>query len=346
MHPVSRITALVVAPTAWRCRRRLLLAGAAAGLLGGCLSTAPLNPGEWQLVPLPESEAKPTASALAGARRTRVVVFPTAESPSVPGVGLHLVAASTLESLLGKGGVEVVDRTLASRLDEEIKLVEVRGSGSYGGPDVADFALKVVMGHAGWSNRFVEASEYKDKKGQIVRTPASHTHEGSSKMTVRIYEIPSLRLVQEVGADGSFKSDGNKAAASATDAGALMRAATERGLTARRADLLNEFAAKGYVTERRTKGSDSIFRVMLGKASGAKAGDEVKIFSRKRNENPITKQVTFDEVMVASGRFTDVVGDGESWVRVTDARAAGGVRLGDVAKMTHSIGFLERVMSR
>lgn len=329
-----------------RHHRRLLLAGGIAGLLGGCSSTAPLNPGEWQRVPLPESEAKPATGALAGTRRTRVVVFPTAESATARGVGLHLVAASTLESLLGKGGVEVVDRTLAAKLDEEIKLVEVRGSGTYGGPDVADFALKVVMGHAGWSNRFIEASEFKDKKGQVVRTPASHTHEASSKMTVRIYEIPSLRLVQEVGVDGSFKSDGNKTAASANDAGALMRAATERGLVARRAEVLNEFAAKGYVTERRTKGDDSIFRVMLGKASGAKAGDEVKIFSLKRNENPITKQVTFDEVMVANGRFTEVVGDSESWVRVSDAKQAGGVRLGDVAKMTHSVGFLERVLSR
>ena len=322
----------------------------AAAVLVGC--AAPATVDKWADVALERDPLAPTAiDPAAISRRTRVVVFPTEESPSSRGASLHFTAAAAVEAALGTGGVEIVDRSAARKLDDELKLAELRGSGAYGGPDVADYAVKVVMGVAAWSSEYVQATSFKGKDGKMITTPASHTHSGRSVMTVRIYAVPSLRLVQSLAVEGKYAVSGQSTAAPQSQGGALMKAATEGGITGQKGAMLNEFAPKGYVISRRTMGEESIFRVMLGKQTGARKCDKVQIFALKENKNPLTNTVTYDEVLRAEGSMTDSIGDGESWVRVKDKKEANQVRMGQIvrvrkaADMREQVGDLFRQMS-
>ena len=335
-----------------RHRRQLLLGAlalAAGGAGTGCVTTKIGDPrADWKVVPIPDAPVMPKLDPDAVNRRTRVVVFQPQDSQANRGAGLAAVAAGALQGVLGKGGVELIDRSMAGKLNDELRLAEMRGTAAaaYGGPDVADFAITVAMGTAGGGSKFNEGFNYKDKKGQTVTVPSSWTHSATSTMTVRVYELPSLRLVQSIPIDASASNTGQSGQASQAQVAGLMRNATENGINSKRNDIVNEFSPKGYVIERRAKDKEkaSIFRVMLGKQTGTKTGDPVEIYSLQRDENPLTRKVSITEVRVAGGRLSDVVGNDESWVLVDDEKEARRVRRGDIVRVKlGSGGFGEMV---
>jgi len=328
-------------------RRRLLIAGGTS-LLGGCLAsnTLELPPDQWPVVELAPAEVVPDLTGDRLNRRTRVVVMEVADSSSAPRAGLNNFATAALEQVLGVAGVEIVDRKVASRLDQEIRLIETRGgaSSSYNGPEIAEYAITVALGAASFGSQYVAASSYVDKKtGKPVVTPASHTHAGRSAMTLRIYELPSLRLVSSIPTEGSVALLSQQAPASPAQGADLMRAATESAVKDKRAEVLNEFAPKGYISERRAREKKSIFRALISRQTGAKKGDEVEIFSLRRSVDPLTKRTITDQSLVATGRVSDVVGEESSWVIVDDEKAAARVRRGDVIKVKHNMAWYEKI---
>ncbi len=335
------------AATVYRSSRRLLLLGGSAALLGGCLATTKLDapPDQWATVPMSDAAVMPDPAALEPERlnrRTRVVVMQPTDAPASRGAGLAETAAAALETLLGKGGVEVVDRKMAGRLDQELRLIETRGaSSSYNGPDVADFAITVVMGTASWGSSYNEASTYTDKKGKVTYIPPSYTYYGKSNMTLRIYELPSLRMVTSIPAEGAVSVGDQRYAAQQAQGVPLMRSATEGGIGGKRAEVLNELSPKGYISERRTRDKKTIFKALISKNTGAKKGDNVEIITLRRSVDSLTKRTTTDQTLVASGRVSDVIGDESSWIIVDDEKAAAQVRRGDIVRVKHSRSFFE-----
>jgi hypothetical protein len=109
----------------------------------------------------------------------------------------------------------------------------------------------------------------------------------------------------------------------------MMRAATESGVRSKRSQVLNEFSPKGYITERRIdeKEKASIFRVQIGKNTGAKTGDTVEIFTYQKVDT------TYDEVLVGKGVMSDTVGREGSWIRVNDEKVAARVKKYDYVKV-------------
>ena len=247
-----------------------------------------------------------------------------------------IFSSSTLETILGSGGVEVIDRKLADKLEQELKLAEVRGSGSYGGPDVADYAIRVVMGTAGWNSTFVAASQYKNPlTGKIDTIPASYTHSASSSMSLKIYQLPALKLVEQMDASGKLNLTNQQMAAGPANAIGLMRGATDAGIKGKKNEVLNEFAPKGYITEKRVKGKEAIFRVQLGKNTGAKKGDKVEIWTLQK------VGASLDEVSLGTGVMTNITGNDGSWILVDDEKVAGRVRKYDYVKVKMGGGFFD-----
>jgi hypothetical protein len=106
-----------------------------------------------------------------------------------------------------------------------------------------------------------------------------------------------------------------------------MKAATESGVKSKKSQVLNQFSPKGYITERRVLGDKSIFRVQIGKGTGAKAGDKVEIWTLQKVGN------SFDEVSLGTGVMSDIVGNEGSWILVGDAKQAARVRKYDFVKV-------------
>ncbi len=309
-------------------RGLLVLGGVAAVSLTGCLQGHKIDGGAaaWADAPLRDADLVPANTD--PSRRTRVVVIPTEDSPSARGAGLAAVASATLETMLGAGGVEVIERRLAGKLEDELKLAEMRGSGAYGGPDVADFAIRVVMGNAGWGSTFVPASSYVNpltKKPEYV--PASYTHSAQSTMTLRIYQLPTLKLMEQMNTTGKVNLTSQQRAATNNDAIGLMRGATDDGIKSKRNDVLNEFAPKGYITDKRVKDKKAIFRVQLGKNTGAKPGDPVEIWTLQKVGS------SFDEVSLGKAKMSDIIGNEGSWILVDDEKLASRIRKYDYVKV-------------
>lgn len=334
------------APQQWA--RRWALAAGGAWVLAGCgpKVSLPKRPQEMAALPMQPADVMPKLDQDSLSRRTRVVVLRPEDSPSARGVGLPEVAAAALESLLGAGGVEVVDRKLATKLESEIKVADMRGSGNmatYSGPEVADFAVSVVMGNASWGSEFIPAASYTDKKGRVTNTPASHTHRGKSAMTVRIFELPSLRLLVSVPLEGTVSKVGQQSAAGPQQSAGLMRDATEDGIRDAKGPVLNEFSPKGYITERRVHEKVSYFRTLLSKQSGAQKGQSVDIFTLERSVDPLTKRATVNTVQVAKGVVSELVSDEHSYIVVDDEKAAARVRLGDIVRVKHDPSFWDNL---
>ncbi len=317
-------------------RRHLVVASLAlAAALAGCNSTK-IDGGAaaWNDATLKDADVVPGNTD--PSRRTRVVVIPSEDSPSARGAGLAAVASAALETLLGSGGVEVIERKLAGKLEDELKLAEMRGTGSYAGPDVADYAIRVVMGNAGWNSTFIAASQYVNPLTKKTETiPASYTHSAQSAMSLKIYQLPSLKLVEQMNTTGKVNLTTQQRAAGPGDAIPLMRGATDDGIKSKRNDVLNEFAPKGYITDKRVKDKKAIFRVQLGKNTGAKPGDPVEIWTLQKVGS------SFDEVSLGKGRMSDIVGNEGSWILVDDEKVAGRVRKFDYVKVKMGGGFLD-----
>jgi hypothetical protein len=317
-------------------RQAVLAAGALVAVVAftGCANTKVTGgAAAWPVVDLKDSDVVPANTD--PSRRTRVVVLPSDESPSAPrGANLAATASAAVEAILGAGGVEVVERSLAGRLDQELKLAEMKGTGAYAGPDVADYAVRVVMGPANGGSSFQPASEFKNPlNGQIVKIPAGYTHVGTSNMTLRIYQVPSLKLVESMPIEGKVSVSQQPSPGNAIG---LVKQATEDGIKGKRSAVLNEFSPKGYITERRAKDKVSIFRVQLGKQTGAKTGDSVEIVTLQKVGN------SFDEVVLGKGRMSDIVGNEGSWILVDDEKLASRVRKFDYVKVKHG-GFMDMI---
>jgi hypothetical protein len=314
---------------------RLALVLGVALLAGGCGTKLDIpNPLAFPIVQMEKAAVMPVLKTAIG--RTRVVVMEPNDPTSAPRAGLPGAAVSAIEQILAKGGMEIVDRNVSGKLKDEIELAAVKESDkAYEGPDVADFAISAVLGNASWSSNYIEPSTYTDKKtGKPVTIPGMHVHGAKANLTIRIYELPTLRLIDTVAAEGSVTKLAQASRASPTRGAELMRAAAQEGVVDSRDAILNQFAAKGYVSERRVNAEAKVsyFRTLLSKRSGAKPGQEVEVVTVQKSVDPLTGKTTIGEYKVAKGVMSQAIAEDHSWIIVTDPKEAAQVHLGDIVR--------------
>jgi len=304
--------------------------------LGGCASTE-VSLSEFNRdAPLREASRLPTEADLNRQGRAKVVVFEAEDSNLDK--ARRAQAATTLtravEDMLGANGAEVIDRSVATKLGQELQLAEVKGVGGYDGPALANFAVKPSITAAEYTSRFVPASSFTDKNGKVYNTPASYSHNANVNISLRIYEIPSLRPIKTVNGRGTNSN-------STSDRGAndlpvtMIRNATRSALGDVRADFLNLFAPKGYVLSKRENKGKSIFRISIGSVQGIVSGNKVVIYSEQESINPITKKSSYDKIPVVEGTVSNIVTPSEAWVVPSDEDKAKHVRLGDQIEVVH-----------
>ncbi len=331
----------------WDPVRTLRRAGllAAAAVLAGCATTKIDDPNTWTPVRIDKAQFMPADELLTDPnainRRTRVIVMQARDSASYRGAGLDTHASSGLESLLGsQGGVEVVDRSVGDRLDNELKLIEVRGTASngYSGPAVADFAVTVQLGPSSFNSRYAQAVTIPQKdKPPLVVTPAGFVNSAKAAMTVRLYELPSLRVVMQEGVEGDVSQAGQPFQLNNAQGLNLVRDAITDAISDVKGKLLTELSPRGYIVDRRSKDKKSIFRALISRQTGAKQGDVVEVFNVRQNVIEIgsVRRTSFEEVKVATGRVTNSVNNDFSWIIIEDEKQAAAVKQGDVVRVRH-----------
>ncbi len=133
---------------------------------------------------------------------------------------------------------------------------------------------------------------------------------------------------------GAFQIGGEKVKGTERD-DSLVRTAGEDAIDNIKEEIQNALAKRGYILEKRTYESKTIFKVSLGSLDGIKHGDKFEVIGEFENENPITGENEVERRILTKGTITDKIDPKISWVVIDDADQIGSVRLGDMIKMKY-----------
>lgn len=311
--------------------RNIVLIGSVL-FLTGCTGSK-INIAEYSKVSLSKSSSQVSKSG-----KKRVVVFESeAKSNLAKKYGISTIATSDIERYVSKTA-ELVDRNIAGKLKEEILLAETKSSKSWGGENVADYAIMSDITESRVGSKFSDAYTTKDKKGNIYYHSARCKYSATVKGNIKIYTLPSLKLQETLQiADTVSASEDTKYSSCSkvyTNADNLLQKAMSGAVENKQSELKNMFAIAGYIKQRRTKvDGDDIFRITLGKNLGAKEGVIARI---SRTENVVDEhdgQTEIEIIRLGEGIVTNVVEDEYSWILIKDKKVADKLMWGDTVTL-------------
>lgn len=322
-------------------------------LLGSCAPTIKNFP-EYQKQFLTKSNFMPTKQNLEG-KSPKVVVFALDENDNQVAIQAQLgnAIANNIENVLAQNRLaELVDRKAATKLQKEIALAEMNKTGSYKGPQVADYAISGTISNASFNSKYTSATSYVNPKTlQLVSIPAKFTYSANASGNIKVYELPSLNVIETIEFSGSksraenvqqnggvnfagLQIGGDQAKGVERDDG-LVRRAGEEAVDDARIDLKNAFAKKGYILEKRVYKEKAIFKINLGSLDGLVHGDKLEITGQYENENAITGEIEVEKRIIGSATVTDKIDPKTCWIVIDDEDNINSVRLGDAVKVKY-----------
>ena len=269
--------------------------------------------------------------------------------------------AGELETFLAKNKLaELVDRSASSKLQQEIQLAEMNKTGAYAGPKVADYAVSGVITNADFNSKYVEGSVYiNPKNGNTITIPPKFVYKASISGNIKVYELPSLDVVNAIElsglatrsenvqnnggfAIGGIRIGGENAEGVKRDDG-LVRKAVIDAVSFAEANILNAFAKRGYILEKRTLNKETIFKINLGFEDGLKHGDKFDVFGQYEIENPITGKAEIERKIIANGSISQIIDPKTCWIIISDSKQASAIRIGDIIKLKYKASSFKSV---
>jgi hypothetical protein len=318
--------------------------------LSSCLSIR--NFESYKKVPLSESEFLPTKLELKGEVK-KVVVFPLdlGKNEVAKKANISKVATTSIENILTENKlIKLIDRNSAKKLATEIRLSEMKKSGIYKGPPIADYAIMGTFSNVGFTSKYKAAIPgYKPGEGYYIN-PAHFQYISNISGNIRIYELPSMSVIENIGFDGSAirkenaKNEGVSVLGiieikSKQDEGVkrddnLVRQAAKKSIQSITRKLKNVFAKKGYILEKRILKKKTIFKISLGSKDGINKGNKFQIVGKFEETNDITGESEIEKRILAKGKISDRVNSKSSWI-IIDKNDYNKIRLGDIIKITY-----------
>lgn len=321
-------------------------------LTASCLPTIK-NLDEYQKQFLSKSDFLPSKENFES-KLPKVVVFGLEENNNevASRANLGLAMANNIENILTQNRLaELVDRKAAEKLHKEIALSEMNKTGSYKGPQIADYAVSGAISNADFASKYSSGSTYVDRNLNVINIPPKYTYSANAGGNVKIYELPSLRVVdviefsakkvrsENVQQNGGFslgaiQIGGEKAKGADRDDG-LVRQAGADAIDDVKAEIKTVFAKQAYILEKRVKGKKAIFKINIGANDGIKHGDEFEVIGQYQTQNPITNESEIESKIITKGVVTNQIDPRSSWVVIDDENKANSIRLGDKVKMKY-----------
>lgn len=316
----------------------------AAMLMSGCGTQSVIT--DQPSIELAHADIMPTEQELEGAKH-RVVIFSPDDSVNelARATGLAHTLSTELGHFISETGAEIIDRNLANQLEQEIRLAEMHGIATYEGPRVADFALNGTLSTATISVAFSPAHNWVDKKGQSYTVPAKCTYTASISGVIKVYSMtPKLSYLDSLKLDYNYTTteETKKTECIISDhhRQSFISLSAKNSVKKVRSTLKNLFAPKAYILEAKPHGEDIIFKLSSGTDSGFKAGQGLKIYTRKVALNSISGKESIEDIELVEGEISATIGSNYAWIIVEDKRRARKVRLGDFVKVKYNEGLL------
>lgn len=311
--------------------------------MSGCGPKVTLT--DYKPVSIAKASIMPTASELEH-KKPKVVVMALQNGSTelIQRINGGKVVADSIETMLASSKlVELVDRTAATKLQGELSLAELQGgSGSaYKGPEIADLAISGSLGSGGVSSEYTQSKTHCNDKGKCYTTPATCSYQGNVSGTVKLYELPSLKVVDSFVLSGSHSYSEEGSCKQNFDKEGLVSQAAQNTPSGIKVNLLNQFSPKGYITERRNNDGKAIFMAQLGTSQGATYNLKVKIYTMQINTNPLNGAISYEEVYIGEGKVSDQITTNTSWILIEDKEVANQIKLGDYIKYDYKKGFVD-----
>lgn len=336
---------------------KMFFATAATLILTGCVvQTVKLDAPS---IGLALADVMPTERELEGNRHRVVIFAPDQEMSALArsaDIGATLVAE--LEQYSAPTGANILlakrletgatEPSSAARLEQEIQHFNTSGSSKQDELVAADFALTSALTDAKVSASFYPAQNWTDKKGQIFKVPAKCTYHAAIAGNIRIYNTqPRLALLNSIALDHTLTSTEETRASACPlpdeRKHELLSQATQQAVKNIRVQVQNPFAPKAFIIEGKPDGNDLIFKLSGGSDNGLNAGAEVTIFTRQLMQNPLTGKESIEEIELTKGKISSAIGSNYAWITVENRSGASRIRLGDLARVRYSKGFLEKI---
>ena len=308
---------------------------------------------------LTKTQFMPTKENLEG-KASKVVVFALDENDNQTAkqAGLGATMANNVENVLSQNHLaNLVDRNAAAKLQKEIALAEMNKTGSYKGPQVADYAISGAISNAGFTSKYSSGSTYFVPKQGMVNVPPKYTYSSDVSGNIKIYELPSLAVVDSVEFTGKKTRTENVQQSGGLNIGALqiggekvkgtdrddslVRKAGEDAIDNIKVAIKNIFAKKGYVLEKRTYDGKSIFKISVGSLDGIQHGDKFEVMGQFESQNPITNESEVERRIISQGTVADIIDPKSCWVVIDDAKKVDQIKLGDSVKMKYKKGTFD-----
>ena len=272
--------------------------------------------------------------------------------------------SDNIENILAKNQLaEIVDRSSNKKLEHEISLNELKGSGSYKGPKTADYAISGSISDASFISKYQNGSTYINPKNfQVITIPPSYKYTSSVAGNIKIFELPSLTAIniiefkdkksrtENVKRKGGFSLGGIQIGGETKDGvqrdDGLVRKTAYSALEKITVTLKNIFAKSGYILEKRQYDKKTIFKIPLGRLDGLKKGDRIEITGKYEVENPITGEIEIENRIIAQGKISDKIEPKTSWIVVSDEESSKRIRLGDKVKMKYKKNFFKDLIAK
>jgi hypothetical protein len=329
-------------------KKTILAITAGALLLTGC-GTAIKNLDSYNKDTLKPTQFMPPKDVISGKSLPKVIIMDLDDAPSKTAeqAGLGTSMAGNIDSQLSKGkSVDILKRVKKSNITEELKLAEL--SDAMGGEDLgsANYIISGKITGASFTHEFQAKSNYINKSGKYVHTPAKFFYTATVKGMVKIYQLPSLKVV------GTFDFEDNKARSEqaptsflgfgktdtshkVTRDDGMVRGAGVDAVNSLRLPLKNFFAKRGYVFEKRSKDDDVIVKVTLGAKNGAKEGEKVFFYTEEQSSNALTGETYIETIKIAEGTISNQIRPETSWIIINEVYKGKELRAGDYIKIEY-----------
>lgn len=299
--------------------------------------------------PLPKAQIMPTKEQLQG-KATRVIVVPTETKNTLAKSAQSADALNnSLDNILQKAGLEIIDRSMADKVKDELIAYETTGKYSESSVDVADLAIWTNIASASFSHNFTEGHEGKNiftgKKSWIE---PSCTFKAKVKGTAKSFRLPNLTLNNQVSLDGvatiSRDTRGSTCRLPDVEIYGLINEAAATAVRNYRTTIQNAFAPKAYVLEYRIVNNKHYIQISLGTNRQLSHGDDIKFIRQVEKKHPLTDEISINEFDIGDGEVTDIIQQKSSWVEV-DPKIAQQLNIGDIAKVIYNKSIFEHVTS-
>ena len=303
---------------------------------------------------LTKSNFLPSEEAIAG-KPPKIAVFNFDENNIETAMqsGLGQFSATNIENIIKKYHLgDLVDRKAVDKLQKEVALSEMKKTGSYKGPQVAEYAVSGSIANAGFSKKYSSGTTYFDPKaGRMISIPPRFSYKGDVAGNITIYELPSMSVVNVVNFSGNKTRTENVQQKGGVNLGglqiggeqavgidrddSLVRKAAEDGIDNAVPEIRNALSQKGYILEKRAYKNKSIFKISLGSENGLEMGDKFEISGQFESENSITGKLEVERRVIGDGVVSDKIDPKTSWVIVNDDAIVSKIRVGDSVKMKY-----------